>query len=156
MYNLSAGNNATLLDTISYARMQHYPSCYERSMSNLLAVLLNGIAQLEYHRDKPLPPHQAAYLDKMDAKMDTGIMIGENTIDNPDINQRAQFVAANLLSAMKSNDEETTAALCTWLANRMPDLKQVKIDEAGDRISIDLVFDEDYGQQTAVTFSKLN
>jgi hypothetical protein len=125
-------------------------------MSNILAVLLNGIAQLEYDRSKPLPPHQAAYLDKMDTKMDTGIMIGDETIQNPDINQRAQFVAANLLNAMKSNNEETTAALCTWLANRLPDLKQVKMDEAGDRISIDLVFDEEYGKQTAVTFSKLN
>jgi len=125
-------------------------------MSNLLAVLLNGIAQLEYDRDKPLPPHQAAYLDKMDTKMDAGIIIGDATIGNPDINQRAQFIAANLLSAMKSNDEEMTAALCTWLANRLPDLKQVKIDEDGDRVSINLVFDEEYGKQAAVTFSKLN
>ena len=125
-------------------------------MSNLLAVLLNGIAQLEYDRDKPLPPHQAAYLDKMDTKMDKGIMVGEASIENPDINQRAQFITANLLSAMKSNDEEMTAALCTWLANRLPDLKQAKIDEEGDRITIDLVFDEAYGKQAAVSFSKLN
>ena len=125
-------------------------------MSNLLAVLLNGIAQLEYDRDKPLPPHQAAYLDKMDTKMDKGIMVGEATIENPDINQRAQFITANLLSAMKSNDEEMTAALCTWLANRLPDLKQVKFDEEDDRIAIDLVFDEEYGKQAAVSFSKLN
>ena len=120
-------------------------------MSNLLAVLLNDIAQLEYDRNKPLPPHQAAYLDKMDTKM-----VNETTIENPDINQRARFIAANLLSAMKSNDEEMTAALCTWLANRLPDLKQVKIDDEGDRIAIDLVFDEAYGKQAAVSFSKLN
>jgi hypothetical protein len=123
-------------------------------MSNLFAVLLNGIAQLEYDRDKPLPPHQAAYLDKMDAKMKAGIMLGNETIENPDINQRAQFVAANLLSAMKSNDETMSAALCTWLASRMPDLKQVKINEDGDNVSIDLVFDEAYGKQTAVTLTK--
>ena len=132
-----------------------YP--YDESfMSNMLAVLLNGIAQLEYDRDKPLPPHQAAYLDKMDTKMNAGILVDDTTVENPDINQRAQFVAANLVGAMKSDDEEMTAALCTWLANRLPDLKQVKIDEAGDRVSIDLVFDEEYGKQTAVSFSKLN
>jgi len=125
-------------------------------MSNMLAVLLNGIAQLEYDRERPLPSHQAAYLDKMDTKMDAGILAGDATIQNPDINQRAQFIAANLVSAMKSNDEEMTAALCTWLANRLPDLKQVKIDEDGDRISIDLVFDEEYGKQAAVSFSTLN
>lgn len=122
----------------------------------MLAVLLNGIAQLEYDRDKALPPHQAAYLDKMDTKMNAGILVDDTTVENPDINQRAQFVAANLVGAMKSDDEEMTAALCTWLANRLPDLKQVKIDEDGDRVSIDLVFDEEYGKQTAVSFSKLN
>ena len=125
-------------------------------MSNLFAVLLNGIAQLEYDRDKPLPPYQAAYLDKMDTKMDAGILIGDTTIKDPDINQRAQFVAANLHNAIKSDDEEMSAALCSWLANRLPDLKQVKMNETNDQVSIDLVFDEDYGKQAAVTLSKLN
>ena len=125
-------------------------------MSNLLAVLLNDIAQLEYHRDKTLPVRQAAYLDRMDAKMDAGILIGDTTIDNPDINQRAQFIAGNLLGALKSNDEEMAAALCTWLANRLPDLKQVKMVEDGENVTIDLVFDEEYEKQAAVTFSKLN
>ncbi|NNJ95681.1 MAG: hypothetical protein HKP12_00795 [Gammaproteobacteria bacterium] len=125
-------------------------------MTNVFAVLLNGIAQLEYDRDKPLPPHQAAYLDKMDTKMKAGIMLGNETIENPDINQRAQFVAANLVSAMKSNDEAMSAALCTWLASRMPDLKQAKISEDGDNVSIDLVFDEAYGKQTAVTLTEMH
>jgi hypothetical protein len=125
-------------------------------MSNLFAVLLNGIAQLEYDRDKPLPPHHAVYLDKMDTKMDAGILIGDTTIENPDINQRAQFVAANLHNAIKSDDEEMSAALCSWLANRLPDLKQVKMNEIDDQVSIDMVFDEDYGKQAAVTLSKLN
>ncbi len=125
-------------------------------MSNMLAVLLNGIAQLEYDRDRPLPAHQAAYLEKMDSKMDAGIMVGDRTIERPDLGQRARFIAGNLHAAMRSNDEEMTAALCTWLANRLPDLKQVKIDEDGDRVSIDLVFDEAYAKQAAVTFSKIN
>ena len=42
-------------------------------MSELMAVLLNGIAQIEYHRRKGLPDHQGAYLDKMDRRMDEGI-----------------------------------------------------------------------------------
>jgi hypothetical protein len=125
-------------------------------MSNLLGILINGIAQLEYDRDRPLPDHQAVYLEKMDEKMKQGIEIGNETIENPDLNQRAQFVAANLLNALQTGNEEMSAALCTWLANRLPDLKQVKYDENGEQVSIDLVFDEDYGKQAAVTFSKLN
>ena len=45
-------------------------------MKTIFAVLLNGIAQIEYDRNKPLPDYQAAYLDKMDKKMDAGILIG--------------------------------------------------------------------------------
>ena len=125
-------------------------------MKTMFAVLLNGIAQIEYDRNKPLPDYQAAYLDKMDKKMDAGILIDNTTIEHPDLNQRAQFVAANLHATMKSNDEEMTAALCTWLANRLPDLQQLRFEEDGDRVSIDLVFDETYQKQTAVSFNKLN
>ena len=125
-------------------------------MSQLMGVLLNGIAQLEYDRNRQLPDHQAAYLEKMDRLMNEGILIGDETVRNPDTGQRAQFVAANLAHAIKANDEQKAAAMCTWLADRMPDLKQVKIDETGNELSIDLVFDEDYVKQTAVAFPKLS
>ena len=70
-------------------------------MSSLFAVLLNGIAQIEYDRNKPLPDYQGAYLEKMDQKMvDEGISLGDTTIENPDLGQCAQFVAANLAQAV--------------------------------------------------------
>ena len=71
-------------------------------MSNIMAVLRDGIAQLEYDRNRPLPVHQAAYLDKMDARMDEGILVGEETIESPELNQRAQFVAGNLVHAFNT------------------------------------------------------
>ena len=124
-------------------------------MSNIMAVLLDGIAQLEYDRDKPLPVHQAAYLDKMDARMDDGILIGDETLASPDINQRAQFVAGNLVHAFNTGDEQLAGAMCSWLAIRLPELKQVRIrtDEAGE-VAIELVFDEEYRRQVAVDFTR--
>ena len=95
-------------------------------MSNIMAVLLNGIAQLEYDRDKLLPPHQELYLEKMDKQMDAGITVGGTNISNPDQTQRAQFVAANLAHAILNDEESVASALCSYLANRLPDLKQVK------------------------------
>lgn len=129
-------------------------------MSNYLAVLLNGVAQLEYDREKKLPPHQELYLEKMDVQMNEGIQVGESTINNPDINQRAQFVAGNLAHAILSDQESSAAALCTYLAIRLPDLKQVKItqpsaDNSSDNnneVAIELVFDEDYQKQIPVQF----
>jgi hypothetical protein len=122
-------------------------------MSDIMAVLINGIAQLEYDRTKPLPPQQELYLDKMDQKMEEGIDVGDATIPNPDLNQRAQFVAGNLAHAILSDQEATAAALCTYLAIRLPELKQVKIintDGNNSEISIELVFDEEYQKQISV------
>ncbi len=125
-------------------------------MSNIMAVLLNGIAQLEYDRDKLLPDHQAVYLDKMDAKMDEGIYLDEQTIRQPDLNQRTRFAAANLAHAISTNDEPTAAAMCSYLAIRLPELKQVRIEDGEGEFTIELVFDEEYRKQVAVEFTQLH
>jgi hypothetical protein len=122
-------------------------------MKNIMAVLLNDIAQLEYDRDRPLSDYQQTYLDSMDDKMDQqGIDIDGVRVENPDENQKIQFVAANLLSAMRSDNEGLTSALCTWLATRIPDLKQIKYTDREGDVTIDLVFDEDYKGQVQVQF----
>ena len=125
-------------------------------MSNLMAVFLNGIAQLEYDRNKLLPDHQAAYLDKMDTRMDAGILVDGEMVRNPDQNQRTQFAAANLVSALKMEDEAVAAAMCSYLAIRLPELKQVKIEDKEGEVSIELIFDEEYRKQVAVDFTGLH
>jgi hypothetical protein len=123
-------------------------------MNNMLAILLNGVAQLEYDRNKTLAPQQELYLQKMDEQMDEGIQLDNGSISNPDLNQRAQFVAGNLAHAILSDQEAAAAALCSYLAIRLPDLKQVKITQASGNesgeISIELVFDEEYQKQVTV------
>jgi hypothetical protein len=121
-----------------------------------MAVLWNGLAQLEFDRDKPLPDYQGAYLDKMDAKMAAGIEIDGQRIVRPDMGQRAQFVTANLVHALKNGDEAQAAAMCSYLAMRLPDLRQVKIADQEGEVNIELVFDQDYIKQHPVTFTKLN
>jgi len=125
-------------------------------MNNIMAVLLNGIAQLEYDRNKLLPEHQLAYLDRMDAKMDAGILIGNETVTNPDLNQRTRYAAANLVHALKSDDEAMAAAMCSYLAIRLPELKQVRIEDSDDNTSIEFVFDEEYRGQVMVDFKPLH
>lgn len=123
-------------------------------MSQLMAVLLDGIAQIEYDRGKPLPDHQAAYLDKMDRKMDAGIEVGGRVLVEPDLEQRTQFIAANLAHAIRTKNEAQAAALTTYLAVRLTDLKQVRIKQQGEDFAIELVFDENYVKQYPVTFRK--
>lgn len=124
-------------------------------MSDVMAVLINDVAQLEFDRSKALSDYQLTYLDAMDKKMDDGINIDGENIQSPELNQKVQFVAANLLSAMKADDEGMTSALCTYLATRLPDLNQVKISEDGEAVTMDLVFDEEYKGQVAVSLTPL-
>jgi len=126
---------------------------------NVMAVFLNGIAQLEYDRERLLPDQQRAYLDRMDAKMDDGILIGQETISNPDIEQRARFAAGNLVHALNTNDEAMAAAMCSYLAIRLPELKQVRIEELQEtngQVSIEFVYDKEYRKQVAVEFNPLH
>lgn len=125
-------------------------------MANIMGVLLNGIAQLEYDRDKLLPEHQLAYLDKMDAKMDSGILIGNETVSNPDLNQRTRFAAANLVHALQTQDESMAAAMCSYLAIRLPELTQVRIEDSDGSVSIEFVYDEPYRKQVMVDFNPLH
>lgn len=117
-----------------------------------LAILLNGIAQIEYDRNRPLPLDQADYLDKMDEKMKVGIAFGEKQIDDPDEEQRAQFVASNLYHAIRADNETLASAMTSYLAVRLPALKQVVLDDSGDEVSIELVYDKEYKSQVGVTF----
>ena len=108
---------------------------------SLLVAVVNGESVIEYDRSKPLPEHQLAYLDKMDEKMELGIPSGQGNIFAPDTEQRAQFVANQLIMAISSDNEQLIAASMAYLANRLPDLKQVSAKEVDGNTEITLIYD---------------
>jgi len=124
-------------------------------MSDSMVVLINGEALFEYDRTKTLPEHQQEYLDRMDKKMDAGIMLGNENITNPDQQQRAQFVAFTLLNAIEQDNEAIIAAMNSYLATRYPDLKQIKADtdENTKKVMFDLIFDQEHKNQVKVSFN---
>ncbi|WPL19815.1 hypothetical protein Thiowin_04960 [Thiorhodovibrio winogradskyi] len=127
----------------------------EAVSGGLMAVTLNGIAQLEYDRAKVLADYQGAYLAKMDERMNAeGIVIDGRHLLAPDLGQKAQFIAANLTEAITTNNEAMAAAMCSWLATRMPDLKQVKIREQDGGYEIHLDFSEAYVKQHPIRFGR--
>lgn len=122
-------------------------------MSNIMAVLLNGTAQIEYNRDISLPGKQRDYLDRMDQDMDEGIQLGNQYVENPNQIQRAQFIALHLVQSLLADNEQHIAASCAYLADRLTDLKQLKaVTKPDGAIGIDLVFTEDYKNQVKVEF----
>ncbi len=122
-------------------------------MSNKMVVLVNGIAELEYHRDVPLPARQRDYLQRMDEEMDRGIPLDGETLPNPDLLQRARYVAMSLVESLQQDQEARAAATLAWLAERIPDLQQLRVDTGEDgQVRIELIFDRPLENQIKVQF----
>lgn len=121
---------------------------------SLLVAVLNGEAVIEYDRDKSLPENQLEYLNKMDKKMQDGIPSGQGNIFAPDLEQKAQFVANQLMMAIKGDNEQLIAASMAYLATRLPDLKQVSGKEQDSEMQISLIYDREYTPPQTVNFVK--
>lgn len=130
----------------------------------ILYVIFNGEPILEFDRAKPVPGHQRSYLDNMDARMDTGIQLGEGFVESPNPLQRSQFVANSLVNALLKDNYSQAIAMCTYLAKRMPDLQQIKCEgsqndseDENQEISIEFVYDRNYEkaqQEQTIQFFK--
>ncbi len=123
-------------------------------MSEYLVVVLDGVSQLEYVRATALVPAQQDYLDRLDQKMDAGIELAGLYIQHPDALQRAQFIAVQLVQAVQAGNEAQAAVTCAYLANRIPDLKQVRASTRAGLLSFDLVFDKAFSKEVKVEFMR--
>lgn len=121
-----------------------------------LMVVVNGSPILEFDRGKPLPGHQRQYLDSMDEKMEAGVVLSGESIAEPNVLQKAHFVANSMVNALLEENDSLAAAMCTYLAKRIPDLEQVQAKNTDDSgMSIELVFDRSYEktmQEQVITF----
>ena len=118
----------------------------------VLTIVVNGQPVLQYDRRKSLAARQRLFLDHMDRDMDGGITMGGAYIEQPDLPARARFVAISLLDALDAGNDGLAAASCAYLALRLPDLKQVKMDRHQGQVHIDLVFDEHYVPTQTIQF----
>lgn len=125
-------------------------------MNTKLAVSVNGEVVLEYDRSVALTDSQRDSLQKMETKMDAGFTIAGETITEPGKSQRLQFVAMNLVQALLNEGSDALIAASTaYLAENLPDLKQVTADIKNGKPLIDLVFDKEYKNQVKVSFDGL-
>ena len=74
--------------------------------------------------------------------MDEGIELNDEIISSPDKMQGANYVAMSLLYGIHSDSEGVISATCAYLANRLPELKQIRSIEKGKEIIMDLIFNE--------------
>ncbi len=114
-----------------------------QNAQSTMAVVIDSVETLLYDRSITLPENQAEYLHTMDSRMDLGFMLSGESILEPGIMERAQFVALQLIDSLKSDEDGLAAACCAWLATRLPDLKQLKSQSTEDGHKVEFVFDKE-------------
>jgi len=105
----------------------------------ILNIYIDDQSVHEYDRSQALEDQQLAFLDKMDSDMEKGIKLQGELIANPDKQQRANFVALNLLKAISQDTHASISVSCAWLANRFPNLIEVHINKTDGTIEVELV-----------------
>ena len=104
-----------------------------------LTVYINDQVAYDYDKETALEDKQLVFFDKMDSDMARGRKIQGELIANPDISQRATFVAMNLIRALQQDNQPIILASCAYLANRLPALVEVHARDQGSTVNIELV-----------------
>jgi len=104
-----------------------------------LTVFINDENVYEFNRELSLIDEQLAFLEKMDSDMDNGIKVNGELLASPNKQQRATFVAMNLIKALQQENEAIITASCTYLINRFSELLEVHANDYGKTIKIELV-----------------
>lgn len=107
----------------------------------MFRVEVNGENRLEYQPQSRLPGHVRGFLDAMDVDMNSGIELAGERIAQPDDQQRAHFVAVQLLRALETGNKRLQAASCAWLAERQPALRLLQVSETEDEMTLELVLE---------------
>ena len=120
--------------------------------SNKLVVVLNSSKELEYFRDRSLSEKQRADVEKFDAMLDQGFEVHGQKIDHPSMQDKATFAANLLVTALLQDNNTRAAILCSYLATRYPALQQVRVTTHDDRVTIELIYDKAFMEESSVQF----
>jgi len=105
-----------------------------------LSVVLNGDTVIEYQRSEYTSDDQQLFLDKMDRDMRAGINIGGEYIEDPDENERINYVAMKLIQAILTGNEALITAMCAYISNRYFALEEIQAEQEGDQIVMTFIF----------------
>lgn len=119
-----------------------------------MIVQVDGKVVLEYDRRKPLNKKQKEDLSLIDEQLSQDFKVKKHADLKPDPLKSTELIACALIKALQTGNDHVTAASCAWLANRIPELRQVKAKtEDSDSISIELVFNRGYQPEQTIHFT---
>ncbi len=119
-------------------------------------MILNNSAVLEFNRNKRLSPAQKKSLQLMDTKLDQGITLRGQFLAHPTLEQRIEFVATNLTTALLNENDTLAAASCAYMATALPELKQIKATEKNTEVTIELILDREYQKEIKMNYLPLD
>ncbi|HIO91576.1 MAG TPA: hypothetical protein EYG68_01880 [Leucothrix mucor] len=80
----------------------------------------------------------ADYFDMMDKDMDKGYQMSQQWVDKPDTFQRCQIAADKLLTALETQNNNTTKLMAAYILSRMPNTQVVSLSQSGDMSTHDI------------------
>jgi hypothetical protein len=82
------------------------------------------------------------FFQKMDRDMDSGWQMGPEFIESPDTTQRCQIAANKLLVSVSAQNQLLVQLMAGYILKRMPGIKTVEIDTAGEMLNTEFIFEE--------------
>jgi len=70
--------------------------------------------------------------DRLDTSMNEGVQMGRQWIPHPNRQQRCQFAADKLLTALETNNESLAMVSAGYIVSRLPEVRRVRIDNSGE------------------------
>jgi len=104
-----------------------------------ITVFVNNEAVYDYDRDITIEEEQLVFLDKMDSDMEKGIKIKGKLVSKPDSEQRATFVAMNMIKALQQGNDAAIYASSAYLVHRNPTLSEVHVNDEGKTINVEFI-----------------
>jgi len=97
-------------------------------MKNSFKVILNK--QIIYtYTDKTAPARLRRFLDEMDNHMQSGIKLGNVSVENPTDFQKLQYVAVQLFHALDTDNENLVEVMSAYLMKRNCQLSEINITQ---------------------------
>ena len=112
-------------------------------MRHMLTLVINEQIVLQYDKNNRLPGHQRRFLERMDDDMNRGIVLGAESLEHPDREQRTRYVAMKLVQAALNDNENLKMAACAYLGDRSPELVKIIAEESDENVSMQLVYQQD-------------
>ena len=100
------------------------------------------IGEQVYAVDVPddLLQEAAEFHARLDRDMDRGWQMSRQFVERPDLLQRCQIVADQLLTSIMNGNEATAMFMAAYIALRMPGAVGVDIDDSGEMQNTELLY----------------